>query len=53
MVRKRFGGAIRQAALETLVQDAYKQVLEQEKLVDRSAALGEVAFARLREIKSP
>ena len=32
MVRKRFGGAIRQAALETLVQDAYKQVLEQEKL---------------------
>ena len=32
MVRKRFGGAIRQAALETLVQDAYKEVLEREKL---------------------
>ena len=32
MVRKRFGGAIRQEALETLVQDAYKEVLEREKL---------------------
>jgi trigger factor len=32
MVRKRFGSAIRQAALETLVQDAYKEVLEREKL---------------------
>ena len=29
------------------------EVLEQEKLVERSAALGEVAFARLREIQSP
>ena len=32
MVRKRFGSAIRQEALETLVQDAYKEVLEREKL---------------------
>jgi len=32
MVRKRFAGAIRQEALETLVQDAYKEVLEREKL---------------------
>ncbi len=32
MVRKRFAGAIRQAVLETLVQDAYKEVLEREKL---------------------
>ena len=31
MVRKRFGDAIRQAALETLVQDAYQAVLDQEK----------------------
>lgn len=32
MVRKRFGQAIRQAALEALVQDAYTAVMEQEKL---------------------
>ena len=32
MVRKRFAEAIRQQALETLVQDAYKEVLEREKL---------------------
>ena len=32
MVRKRFADAIRQEALEKLVQDAYKEVLEREKL---------------------
>ena len=32
MVRKRFAQEIRQAALESLVQDAYKEVLEREKL---------------------
>ncbi len=32
MVRKKFAPAIRQEAVETLVQDAWKQVLEQEKL---------------------
>jgi trigger factor len=32
MVRKRFGEAIRQEAIESLVQEAYKQVLDQEKL---------------------
>jgi trigger factor len=32
MVRKRFADAIRQEALEALVQDAYKEVLEREKL---------------------
>ena len=32
MVRKRFADAIRQEALESLVQDAYKEVLEREKL---------------------
>ncbi|HEU4631893.1 MAG TPA: trigger factor [Gemmatimonadaceae bacterium] len=31
MVRKRFAAPIRQAALETLVQDAYKEVLEREQ----------------------
>lgn len=31
MVRKRFAGAIRQEALEKLVQDAYKEVLEREQ----------------------
>lgn len=32
MVRKKFADAIRQEALEALVQDAYRQVLEQENL---------------------
>ena len=32
VVRKRFADAIRQQALETLVQDAYQEVLEREKL---------------------
>ena len=32
IVRKKFGEAIRQAALETLVQDAFKEVMEREKL---------------------
>jgi len=32
MVRKKFADAIRQQAVETLVQDAYKEVLEREKL---------------------
>ncbi|HEY0972042.1 MAG TPA: trigger factor [Gemmatimonadales bacterium] len=32
MVRKRFADAIRQEALEKLVQDAYQEVLEREKL---------------------
>jgi trigger factor len=32
MVRKRFREAIRQQVIETLVQEAFKQVLEQEKL---------------------
>jgi trigger factor len=32
MVRKKFAEAIRQEALESLVQDAYRQVLEREKL---------------------
>jgi trigger factor len=32
MVRKRFAAAIRQEALEALMQDAYKEVLEREKL---------------------
>ncbi|HKG92670.1 MAG TPA: trigger factor [Gemmatimonadaceae bacterium] len=32
MVKKRFADAIRQEALEALVQDAYKEVLEREKL---------------------
>ncbi|MDQ6888299.1 MAG: trigger factor [Gemmatimonadota bacterium] len=32
MVRKRFADAIRQEAIEQLVQDAYKEVLEREKL---------------------
>ncbi len=32
MIRKRFAQAIRQDALEALVQDAYKEVLEREKL---------------------
>src|SRR5215210_211434 len=32
MVRKRFAAAIRQEALETLVQDAYKEVMERERL---------------------
>lgn len=32
MVRRRFADAIRQEALESLVQDAYKEVLEREKL---------------------
>jgi len=32
MVRKRFAQAIRQDALESLVQDAYKEVIEREKL---------------------
>ena len=32
MVKKRFAQAIRQEALESLVQDAYKEVLEREKL---------------------
>ncbi len=32
IVRKRFKDAIRQQVLETLVQDAYKEVLEREKL---------------------
>jgi len=32
MVRKRFAQAIRQEALESLVQDAYKETLEREKL---------------------
>jgi len=32
MVRKRFADAIRQEALESLVQDAYKEVLERENL---------------------
>lgn len=32
MVRKRFRDAIRQQALETLVQDAFKEVMEREKL---------------------
>jgi trigger factor len=32
MVRKRFAAAIRQEALESLVQDAYKEVMEREKL---------------------
>jgi trigger factor len=32
MVRKKFSEAIRQAALETLVQDAFKEVMEREKL---------------------
>lgn len=31
MVRRRFAGAIRQEALESLVQDAYREVLEREK----------------------
>lgn len=31
MVRKRFAGAIRQEALERLVQDAYQEVLQREK----------------------
>ena len=32
MVRKRFADAIRQEALETLVQEAFKEVMEREKL---------------------
>ena len=32
IVRKKFGEAIRQAALESLVQDAFKEVMEREKL---------------------
>lgn len=32
VVRKKFGDAIRQQALESLVQDAYKEVLEREKI---------------------
>ncbi len=32
IVRKKFGEAIRQAALETLVQDAFKEVMEREQL---------------------
>ena len=32
IVRKKFGEAIRQAALETLVQDAFKEVMAREKL---------------------
>ena len=32
MVRKKFGDAIRQEALESLVQEAYKEVVEREKL---------------------
>ena len=32
VVRKRFGDAIRQEALEAVVQEAYKEVLEREKL---------------------
>ena len=32
MVKKRFGPAIRQEALESLMQDAYKEVLERERL---------------------
>lgn len=32
VVRKRFGDAIRQAALESLVEDAYKTVVEREQL---------------------
>ena len=32
MVRKKFGAAIRQEALEALMQDAYREVLEREKL---------------------
>src|SRR5215204_4886188 len=32
MVRKKFADAIRQEALEALVQDAYKQALEQQNL---------------------
>ena len=32
MVRKKFADAIRQEALETLVQEAYKEVVEREKL---------------------
>src|SRR6187551_1174997 len=32
MVRKRFKDAIRQQVLETLVQDAFKEVMEREKL---------------------
>src|SRR5918999_6617174 len=31
MVRKKFGDAIRQEALESLVQEAYKEVVEREK----------------------
>ena len=38
MVRKRFGDAIRQEALETLVQEAYKEVVEREKTQGRRAA---------------
>jgi trigger factor len=32
MVRKRFGDAIRQQALETLIQEAYKEAIEREQL---------------------
>src|SRR5262245_59936403 len=32
LVRKRFGDAIRQQALETLLQEAYQEVVEREKL---------------------
>src|SRR5688572_2794620 len=32
MVKKKFGAAIRQEALEALMQDAYREVLEREKL---------------------
>jgi trigger factor len=32
MVRKKFGDQIRQEAIETLVQDAYREVLEREKI---------------------
>ena len=32
VVRRKFGDAIRQQAIETLVQDAYKEVLEREQL---------------------
>jgi trigger factor len=32
MIRKKYGDAIRQEALESLVQDAYKEVVEREKI---------------------
>ena len=32
MIRKRFGDAIRQQALEALIQEAYKEAIEREQL---------------------